>query len=891
MLDEFDSQVPDQDPEETAEWREALDDVVAVDGPARARRLLNEVWRHGRRLKVGLPAVTQTPYVNTIAPEQEPKFPGDLEMERRVRRIIRWNAVMMVSRANKKWNGIGGHISSYASSANLYEMGFNHFFRGPGPDGDAGDMIYYQGHATPGMYSRAFLEGRLSEENLESFRRETGGKGLSSYPHPWLMPDFWQFPTVSMGLGPIHSIYQARFNRYLLQRGMKDTSGRRVWAFLGDGECDEVESLGALSIAAREGLSNLTFVINCNLQRLDGPVRGNSRVVQELESVFRGAGWNVLKVLWAEDWDPLFARDTDGLLAQRLGDVVDGQFQKYTVADGAFIRKDLFGTDPRLLKIVEDLSDQDLVALRRGGHSDIKLHAAYHAATQMEGPTVILAQTVKGWTLGGGFEASNVTHQMKKLDEKQLAAFRDRLEMPISDAELAHAPYYHPGAKSQEVQYLLARREALGGALPHRNRGTVSLAVPEDKAFAEFELGSKGNVEVSTTMAFVRLLRNLLRDKSIGKHVVPIIPDEARTFGMDAFFREFGIYAADGQKYTPVDADMLLNYHEAKDGQLLEEGITEAGSMASMIAAGTAYSTHNLPMIPFYIFYSMFGLQRTGDQVWSAGDARTRGFMLGATAGRTTLHGEGLQHDDGHSHLFAQAIPNLMAYDPAFAYETAVIVQDGLRRMLDKNEDVFYYITLYNENYKMPAKAGPQVNEGILRGLYLFAKGGKAKHRVQVLASGPVVNIALEAQKILADKYDVAADVYSATSYQQLYRDARQVERHNRLHPEAKPKKAYVTEVLEKSEGPIIAASDWVQEVPSLVSRFMPRRFLPLGTNGFGRSDTREALRSHFEIDAPALVVTALAALAQEGAIAGKTVAAAIKAYGIDVDRLDPMNA
>ena len=636
-------------------------------------------------------------------------------------------------------------------------------------------------------------------------------------------------------------------------------------------------------------LNNLVFVINCNLQRLDGPVRGNSNVIQELESTFSGAGWEVIKVIWGPEWDSLFAADTEGLLAKRLGEIVDGQYQKYTVSSGDFIRRDMFGTDPRLLELVEHLSDEDLTRLRRGGHSDSKLFAAYSRAVQSDRPVCILAQTVKGWTLGGGFEASNVTHQMKKLDETQLLTLRDRLEIPLDDDAAKKAPYYHPGKNSPEVQYLKERREALGGTLPHRSRGKNALKPPEDKAFTEFYSGSKGKVEVSTTMAFVRLLRNLLRDATIGKHVVPIIPDEGRTFGMDPFFREFGIYASQGQKYTPVDAEMLLNYHEAEDGQLLEEGITEAGSMASFIAAGTSYSTHDLPMVPFYIFYSMFGLQRTGDQVWSAGDARTRGFLVGATAGRTTLHGEGLQHDDGHSHLFAQAIPNLVAYDPAFAYETAIIVQDGLRRMLGEQEDIFYYITLYNENYSMPAMP-KGCEKGVLRGLYLFAKGGKAKHAAQILASGPFVNVALEAQKLLAD-YDVSADVWSATSYQQLFRDARHVERINRLHPSDKPKVPYVTETLSGTAGPIVSVSDWVSEIPSLLSRFMPRRFLPLGTNGFGRSDTREALREHFEIDAPAVAAAVLYTLHQEGAITAKAVQQAYKKLGIDTERPDPMTA
>jgi pyruvate dehydrogenase E1 component len=890
MPQTFDSQIPDRDPQETQEWHEAIADVVRVDGSARTHQLLASTLRHAGRAGAELPALLQTPYVNSIPPTQQPEYPGDLHVERRVRAINRWNAVAMVARANKRFSGLGGHMSSYASSANLYELGFNHFFRGPGADGNAADLIFYQGHATPGLYARAFLEGRLDAKQLDHFRRETAGGGLPSYPHPWLMPKFWQFPTVSMGLGPINAIYQARFNRYLHNRGLKDTAQQRVWAFLGDGECDEPETLGALTLAAREGLDNLVFVINCNLQRLDGPVRGNGKIIQELESVFRGAGWDVLKVIWGPEWDELIAKDADGQLVQRLNTTVDGQFQKWTVAGGAQMRQELFGGSEQLRKMVEHLSDEELAGMRRGGHSDVKLHAAYQAATQAKGPVCILAHTIKGWTLGDKFEASNVTHQMKKMAEDQLHALRDRLELPISDKDASEAAYYHPGANSPEVQYALARREALGGSLPVRNPKKPAFGMPAASCFTEFFSGSKAGVEASTTMGFVRLLRNLLRDKTIGKHVVPIIPDEARTFGMDPFFREFGIYAAHGQKYVPVDAELFLNYHEAQNGQLLEEGITEAGAMGSFMAAATAHGTHGLMTIPFYTFYSMFGLQRTGDQVWSVGDARGRGFMLGATAGRTTLHGEGLQHDDGHSQLFAQATPNLLAYDPAFAFETAVIVRDGLRRMIVEDEDVFYYITLYNENCVMPAMPeGKDVEAAIVRGLYRFAEAPKAKHRAQVMASGPMVNLAVQAQKMLADDYGVGVDILSATSYQQLFRDGRAVERHNRLHPLDKPKVPYVAQVLAAGEGPVIAVSDWVQELPSLIHRFVPRRFVPLGTNGFGRSDTREALRAHFEVDAAAIVVTVLHTLMLEGTLPAKTVQAAIKKLGIDPERPDPM--
>lgn len=892
MAQLFDSQLPDRDPQETQEWQQAIADVVRVDGSSRAQQLVNATLSYAQRCGAAIPEVRQTPYINTIAPEQEPPYPGDLKLERRIRAIHRWNAVAMVGRANKHFSGIGGHMSSYASSASLYEVGFNHFFRGPSASGYDADQIYYQGHATPGMYARAFLEGRLTEGHLERFRRECAGGGLSSYPHPWLMPEFWQFPTVSMGLGPIHAIYQARFNRYLYNRGLKDTSKQRIWAFLGDGECDEPETLGALSLASREGLDNLTFVINCNLQRLDGPVRGNGKIIQELESVFRGAGWQVFKVLWGPEWDPIIAQDKEGIFVQRLNETVDGQFQKWTLASGATLRQELFGGDARISRLVEHLSDEELENLRRGGHADQKLHAAYQAATKADGPSCILAHTVKGWTLGDKFEASNVTHQMKKMDESQLLKLRDRLQLPLTDKQAADAMFYHPGEQSEEVQYLKARRESLGGYMPVRKPKPVALKMPEETCFTEFFSGSKAGVEASTTMGFVRLLRSLMRDKAIGQHVVPIIPDEARTFGMDPFFREFGIYAAHGQKYTPVDANLFLNYHESQSGQLLEEGITEAGSMSSFMAASTAHATHGQMSIPFYIFYSMFGLQRTGDQVWSVGDARGRGFMLGATAGRTTLHGEGLQHNDGHSHLFANAVPNLMAYDPAFAYETAVIVRDGLKRMLVDDQDVFYYITLYNENAQMPAlPKGKDVESGIVRGLYVFKQAPQAKHYVQIMASGPMVNIALEAQKVLKETYDVGATILSATSYQQLFRDGRAVERYNRMHPDAKQKTPYVAEILEKNEGPVIAVSDWIQEIPSMIHRFVPRRFAPLGTNGFGRSDTREALRRHFEVDLAHIVYTALHTLMLEKKIDGKTVKSVMKKYKLDPEQQDPMFA
>ena len=890
MVDEYTAQLPDLDPEESAEWIEALEDVVESDGPLRGRFLLEQVLARARELNIGLPTLTHTPYINTIPPHEEPPFPGDEAMEKRIRRIVRWNAMAMVYRANKHFAGIGGHVATYASSASLYEVGFNHFFRGKDHPG-GGDQVFFQGHGAPGIYARAFLEGRLSEEQLEHFRRETAGKGLPSYPHPWLLPTFWEYPTVSMGLGPVAAIYQARFNRYLQHRGLKDTSDQKVWCFLGDGETDEPEALGALGVAAREGLDNLIFVVNANLQRLDGPVRGNGKIIQELEGTFRGAGWEVIKVIWGDAWDELIRRDQDGVLIKRMNEVVDGQFQKYAVESGAYIRKDFFGADPRLLELVKDLPDDQLKKMRRGGHEYSKVYAAYKKAVEHKGqPTVIIAKTVKGWTLGEGFEAANVAHQLKKLDLEQLRQFRDTLKLPIPDAQIEEAPYYHPGPDSPEVQYLRERRRALGGPSPERRARKVSLPETAPDLYGEFAEGSRAGLEVSTTMAFVRLLRKLMRDKAIGKYIVPIIPDEARTFGMDAMFREVGIYSPHGQKYVPVDAHMLLNYYEAKDGQLLQEGITEIGSMGSFTAAGTAYSTQGVPAVPFYLFYSMFGLQRTGDQVWAFGDARGRGFLIGGTAGRTTINGEGLQHEDGSSHLYAMAYPTLQAYDPAYAYEVATIVKDGLHRMFRKGEDVFYYLTVYNENYAMP-KMPDGVEEGILKGMYLVRPAldpQKAKHRVQLFGSGSILRSALAAQATLAERYGVAADVWSVTSYQQLYREARVCERYNRLHPAAKPKVPYITSLLEGRPGPVIAATDYVSEVPSAVSRFVPRRYLPLGTNGFGRSDTREALRRFFEVDAAFITATALYGLVQDGALEAKVAEQAVRELDIDPEKLDP---
>jgi len=894
-FDEFKHQLPDIDERETAEWLESLDQVVGEEGQNRARFLIFKLLKRARQLHVGLPPLTQTRYINTISPEQEPFFPGDEVLEHRIRRIVRWNAVAMVLRANNRFPGIGGHLSTYASAASLYEVGFNHFFRGKdGDDGGAGDQVFYQGHAAPGMYARAFLEGRLSEDQLDHFRRESvPGEGLSSYPHPRLMPDFWEFPTVSMGLGPISAVYQARFNRYLANRGLADTSQSRVWAFLGDGETDEPESLGALSIASREGLDNLTFVVNCNLQRLDGPVRGNGKIIQELESIFRGAGWNVIKVIWAREWDDLLARDTDGVLVNRMNETLDGEFQKFSVSGGAYIREHFFGPDPRLAKLVEHLTDDELAKLRRGGHDYRKVYAAYKAATEFSaGPTVILVHTIKGWTLGPGVEARNITHQAKKLSEQELRIFRDRLELPIPDAKLKEAPYYHPGPKSEEVEYLRERRRQLGGSLPKRVVRAKLFSAVAPTVDAEFAAGSP--TPVSTTMVFARLLRNLIRDAELGPRIVPIIPDEARTFGLDPLFKEVGIYAALGQRYEPVDSELLLSYREATNGQVLEEGITESGSMASFQAAGTSYATNGLAMIPFYIFYSMFGFQRTGDQTWAFGDARGRGFMLGATAGRTTLTGEGLQHDDGHSHLLASTIPNIRAYDPAYAYELAAVIREGIERMYVRGEDVYYYVTLYNENYAMAPKPDG-VDEGIIRGVYRFAGPPESiaadpkAQRVRLVGSGAILQQVLAAQALLAEKFGVAAEVYSAPSFQQLRRDALEVERWNRLHPAEPPRVPYVSQILGPDGGPVVIATDWLKAVPDLVARWLPRDYVSLGTEGFGRSDTRENLRALFEIDPPAIAAAVLAQLARCGTLTTKRAASAIRELGIDPDKLDPM--
>jgi len=891
IYDAFKQQLPDIDETETQEWLDSLDAVVEQAGPDRARFIVYKLLKRARQLQVGLPPLVQTRYVNTISAEQEPDFPGDEAMEHRVRRMIRWNALAMVLRANSRFEGIGGHLSTYASAASLYEVGFNHFFRGR-DDGGPGDQVFFQGHAAPGIYARAFLEGRLSAEQLDHFRRETAGPGtgLSSYPHPRTMPDFWQFPTVSMGLGPMSAIYQARFNRYLAARGIADTAASRVWAFTGDGEMDEPEALGALGLAAREGLDNLTFVVNCNLQRLDGPVRGNGKIIQELEATFRGAGWHVIKVIWAREWDDLLARDKDGVLLAKMNETLDGDYQRASVADGAYIREHFFGPDPRLKALAAHLSDEELTKLRRGGHDYRKVYAAYAAAVAHTGaPTVILAKTVKGWTLGPGIEARNVTHQAKKLTEAELRIFRDRLELPIPDDQLADAPYFHPGPDSPEVRYMLERRRALGGSVPKRTAHAKPLPAADDAAYADLFAGA--DRPASTTMAFARLLRNLVRDPNIGRRVVPIIPDEARTFGLDSLFKEIGIYNPLGQRYTPVDAELLLSYVESTDGQILEEGITEAGAMADFTAAGTAYATHGEAMIPFYIFYSMFGFQRTGDFAWAFGDARGRGFMMGATAGRTTLTGEGLQHNDGHSQVLASTIPNLVAYDPAFAYELAIIVRDGMRRMYgEAGEDVFYYITLYNENWPMPPK--PEgVEEGVLRGLYLYRPAERGTRRVQLLGAGSILHEALRAADLLAERHDVAADVWSVPSFGLIRNDALEIERWNRLHPEAEPRVPWVVSQLGPTTGPIVAATDFMKAVPDMVARWIDRPYTVLGTDGFGRSDTREGLRAHFEVSAEQIAYAALHGLHQAGEAGSDELVRAIADLGIDPDRIDPLRA
>ena len=872
---------------ETREWLDSLDYVLRTGDKSRVLRLLDALHTRARQAGIREPFRSTTPYINTIPEQEQVPYPGDREIERRIKSLVRWNALAMVVRANRESDGIGGHISTYASSATLYEVGFNHFFRGKDAGADA-DIVYYQGHAAPGPYARAFLEGRLSEEQLRNFRRELRpGGGLSSYPHPWLMPEFWEFPTVSMGLGPLMSIYQARYARYLEHRGLKPPSSQKVWAFLGDGETDEPESLGAISLAAREKLDNLIFVINCNLQRLDGPVRGNGQIVQELEAVFRGAGWNVIKVLWGSEWDPLLARDHDGLLVKRMGEIVDGEYQRFVVEDGAYLRQHFWGSDPRLLEMVRHLSDSDLKKLKVGGHDPLKVYNAYLAATQYRGgPTVILARTIKGYGLGEAGEGKNITHQQKKMNEADLRHFRDRFAIPIADDRIADAPFYRPDEKSAEMKYLKERRTALGGFVPRRVVTVTPLEVSLDDVFEEFLTSSDGR-KASTTMVFVKMLAKLLRDKTIGKLVVPIVPDEARTFGMEALFRAVGIYSSIGQLYEPVDKETLLYYKEARDGQILEEGITEAGSMSSFIAAGSAYATHGVNTIPFFIYYSMFGFQRVGDFIWAAADTRTRGFLLGGTAGRTTLAGEGLQHQDGHSHHLALSVPTCRAYDPAYAYELAVIIRDGIDRMYVKGEPAFYYITVMNEQYEMPAMPAG-VEAGIIKGLYQFRKArNDSATRAQLIGSGAILNETVKAADLLA-KYGVASDVWSATSYNELYRDAHRAERWNWLHPGEKPKVPHVTACLAGAPGVVVAASDYLRSLPDGISRWIGKPMVTLGTDGFGRSEDRPALRRHFEVDARSITAATLSTLLREKQIEGKIVKQAFKELEIDPAKIDP---
>jgi pyruvate dehydrogenase E1 component len=875
---------------ETREWLDSLDYVLRQGDKSRVIRLLDALRTRARQAGIREPFTSATPYINTIPEQEQVPYPGNREIERRIKSLVRWNALAMVVRANRESDGIGGHISTYASSATLYEVGFNHFFRGKDAGADA-DIVYFQGHASPGPYARAFLEGRLSEEQLRNFRRELRpGGGLSSYPHPWLMPEFWEFPTVSMGLGPLMAIYQARYAKYLENRGHKKPSTQKVWAFLGDGETDEPESLGAISLAAREKLDNLIFVINCNLQRLDGPVRGNGQIVQELEAVFRGAGWNVIKVVWGSAWDPLLARDHEGVLVKRMSEIVDGEYQRYTVEDGAYLRKHFWGVDPRLLEMVRHLSDAELKKMAVGGHDPLKVYNAYLAATQHTGgPTVVLARTIKGYGLGEAGEGKNITHQQKKMNEADLKHFRDRFGVPISDDRIADAPFFRPDEKSPEMKYLRERRVALGGFIPRRVVVSAPLKPSLDDVFEEFMKGADGR-KASTTMVFVKMLAKLLRDKQIGKLIVPIVPDEARTFGMEALFRAVGIYSSIGQLYEPVDKETLLYYKEAKDGQILEEGITEAGSISSFIAAGTAYATHGVNTIPFFIYYSMFGFQRVGDFIWAAADSRARGFLLGGTAGRTTLAGEGLQHQDGHSHVLALGVPTCRAYDPAYAYELGVIIQDGIKRMYADGEAAFYYITVMNEQYEMPAM--PEgAREGIIKGLYKFKSAdGKGSAKAQLIGSGAILNEVVKAQGLLAG-YGVAADVWSATSYNELYRDAHRTDRWNLLHPSEAPKVSHVTQCLGQAPGVVVAASDYLKSQPGMIARWISKPMVALGTDGFGRSEDRASLRRFFEVDARSIAAATLSSLLREKQVGEKIVTQAFKDLEIDPEKVDPTRA
>ena len=885
------------DEAEVRDWFESLEDVLHRYGRGDAGELLRELETYARRRGVDVPFDASTPYLNSIPPEDQPEYPGNADLERVIRSLLRWNAAAMVVRANKGDKGVGGHISTYASSCTLYEVGFNHFFTAPHGD-HPGDFIYFQGHAAPGMYSRAFLEGRLDEAKLDNFRQELPrGTGLSSYPHPWLMPDFWQFPTVSMGLGPITSIYQARFLRYLTQRGIKDCSGSQVWAFLGDGEMDEPESLGALTLPVRENLDNLTWVINCNLQRLDGPVRGNGKIVQELEGIFRGAGWNVIKCLWGTGWDALLAKDGTGKLEKKLRETVDGEFQRLSILPGDVIREEFFGTDPDLLELVEDVSDEEIEKLRRGGHDHEKVYAAYAAATRRNGrPSVVLAQTIKGYGLGDAGEGKNVAHNTKKMSGEQLVAFRDRFRVPVSDAECEKAPFYKPDPDSPEMKYLEARREELGGYLPVRRPTDESLQIPPLESFKKFFTGT-GDKSASTTFVLGQLVAQLLKNKQFGDRIVPIIPDEARTFGFESLFSQVGIYAPKGQLYEPVDRAFAMYYKEAKDGQLLEEGINEAGAMSSFVAAGCAYANLGVNMIPFYVYYSMFGFQRVGDLIWLAADSRAKGFLCGGTSGRTTLNGEGLQHQDGHSQLVATSVPNLLAYDPAFNYELTVIVHAGLRRMYADGENIFYYLSVYNGDYPhppMPEDADGRIVDGILRGIYRYNSvdgGGKDAPRVQLFGSGPILPHVLAAQDLLAERYGAGSDVWSVTSYSELARDGRAADRWNRLHPGEEPRRCYLETILEGADGPFVASSDNVRLVADQVRQWIPGRYVPLGTDGFGRSETREALRRHFEIDAESVAWNALVALAEEGKFDRAKLPAALDDLGLDPEKVDPMGA
>ncbi len=877
----------DADPEETQDWLESIDSVLRVHGADRAHYLLECMIDHARRSGAYLPYSPNTAYLNTIPVGQQPEYPGDRSIERRLEAYIRWNAMAMVVHANRKSSEYGGHIASYASSATLYEVGFNHFWRAPS-ESFGGDLVFIQGHSSPGIYARAYLEGRLSEENLDHFRQEVAGPGLSSYPHPWLMPDFWQFPTVSMGLGPMMAIYQARFLRYMQHRGILPDQDRHVWCFLGDGEMDEAESMGAITMPVREKLDNLTFVINCNLQRLDGPVRGNGKIIQELEAAFQGAGWNVIKVVWGSRWDPLLAKDTHGVLRRAMEETVDGEYQNYKAKGGAYTREHFFGKDPELKAMVAHMSDDEIWHLNRGGHDPEKVFAAYNQAVKRDGhPTVILAKTVKGFGMGAAGEGQNITHQKKKLDYEDLKAFRDRFNIPISDEDLEELPYFMPAEDSEELQYLRKRREKLEGFLPSRNVHADSLKVPGLEAFTA-QLEGSGDREISTTMALVRILTALVRDKNIGSHIVPIVPDEARTFGMEGMFRQIGIYSSMGQLYTPQDADQLMFYKEDRKGQILEEGINEAGSFCSWLAAGTSYANHGVQMIPFYIYYSMFGFQRVGDFAWAGGDLQARGFLIGGTAGRTTLAGEGLQHQDGHSQLVATTIPNCRAYDPCYGYELAVIIQDGLRRMYAEHENVFYYITTMNENYVQPEMPAG-VEDGILKGMYLLRVGGRGMVRAQLMGSGTILREVIAAAELLEEEFGVPSDVWSVTSFSELRREALEIDRWNTLHPKETPRQSYVSTCLAGKDGPFIAATDYIKTVPDQIRQWVPGRFSVLGTDGFGRSDSRAALRQFFEVDRYSIVVTALKALADEGALDVDTVTQAIAKFDIDPSKPDPV--